>query len=81
MAQPSIRILRVRVKELPAFVDEHADAAVRGWVVPISRLRTSQSLCALGLRRGARGVSRPDQSIPHTPSDTSHDRATSSASW
>lgn len=38
-------------------------------------------LCALGLRRGARGASRPDQSIPHTPSDTSHDRATSSASW
>jgi hypothetical protein len=66
VAQPSIRILPVWIKELPAVADEHADAAARGWVVPISRLRASQSLSALGLRRGACAVSRPDQSIPHT---------------
>ena len=81
MAQPSIRILPVWIKELPAVADEHADAAARGWVVPISRLRASQSLSALGLRRAGGQVGRIRASlirIPHTPSDTSHDRATSS---
>ena len=55
LAQPSIRIRPVGIKELPAVADEHADAAARGWVVPISRLRASQLLSALGLAARACG--------------------------